>query len=100
MAVGQNYYKDKLKEKSFSEILENEAQEIYTNPAALKLAAFAFVGKSTEQIVNALENHKQAMIENSKSNFKLAKNVYCLNIILGIITILGTLFSAIALFCQ
>ena len=100
MSVGQNYYRTQLKDKSFSEILENEAQEIYTNHAALKLAAFTFAAKGTEEIVKAFESHKQAMIENSKSNLKLAKNVYCLNIILGIITVLGAFFSAMALFGQ
>ncbi len=100
MSVGQDYYKDNLKDKSFSEILETQSTEIFKNDAALKLVILTFIAKSTEEIVKTFDSHKQAMIDNSKSNFKLAKNVFWLNIILGIITILGTFFSAWALFSK
>jgi hypothetical protein len=58
------------------------------------------MNKCTSELVNAFNSHKQAMIKNSESNLKLAKNVYWLNIILGIITILGAFFSVMALFSQ
>lgn len=100
MGVGQNYYQDNLKNKTFSEILENQSTEIYANHAALKLVALTFVAKSTEDIVKALNDHKQSVNENTKSNTKLSKRLLWLNIILGIFTIIGAIFGILAFINQ
>jgi len=97
MNIGTNFYKDHLKNKTFSDILENYSTEIYSNEAAHKTISLTFIAKSTDAIVEAFNNHKKAMIRNSESNLKLSKNVFWLNIILGIFTIVGAVFGFLAL---
>ncbi|MBN1364244.1 MAG: hypothetical protein JW976_05495 [Syntrophaceae bacterium] len=96
--VGKDFYKDELKDKSNSEILENYSQHIYSNEAAYKTIMLTFLDKCTNSIVIALKSHEKSMNKNSISNEILAKKVFWLNIILTAATIIGTTFAVISFF--